>query len=68
MLLRLPRHREVADYLKIQRSEAQRWRDASIAWFQTFAKRPLPTGEAAPAQSLDYYKSLKFPWAPGHGK
>lgn len=63
-----PRHREVADYLKIQRSEAQWWRDASIAWFQTFAKRPLPTGEAAPAQSLDDYKSLKFPWAPGHGK
>ncbi|ATC34434.1 alpha-glucuronidase [Caulobacter vibrioides] len=62
------RHAEVADYLKIQRAEAQWWRDASIAWFQTFAKRPLPAGEKPPEKSLDYYKSLKFPWAPGNGK
>ena len=63
-----PRHREVSDYLKIQRAEAQWWRDASIAWFQTFSKRPLPAGEKPPEKSLEYYKSLKFPWAPGNGK
>jgi alpha-glucuronidase len=63
-----PRHREVADYLEIQRSEAQWWRDASIAWFQTFSKRPLPPGEKPPEKSLEDYKSLKFPWAPGNGK
>jgi len=59
------RHAEVADFLAIQRNEAQWWRDASIAYFQTFAKRPLPAGEPAPAHSLDYYESLSFPYAPG---
>lgn len=59
------RHREVSDYLKIQRAEAQWWRDASIAWFQTFAKRPLPAGEPAPNHTLEYYKALGFPFAPG---
>jgi alpha-glucuronidase len=62
------RHKEVADYLKIQRDEAQWWRDASVAWFGSFSKKPLPAGEKAPAKSLDYYKSLEFPWAPGNGQ
>lgn len=59
------RHAQVADFLVIQRNEAQWWRDASIAYFQTFSKRPLPAGEKAPAHSLDYYESLSFPYAPG---
>lgn len=59
------RHAQVADFLKIQKNEAQWWRDASIAYFQTFSKRPLPAGEKPPAHSLDYYESLKFPYAPG---
>lgn len=62
-----PRHAEVADFLKIQRNEAQWWRDASIAWFQTFSKRPLPAGEKPPEKSLEYYQGLKFRWAPGNG-
>ena len=61
------RHAEVADFLKIQRNEAQWWRDASIAWFQTFSKRPLPAGEKPPEKSLEYYQGLKFKWAPGNG-
>ncbi|PHY17375.1 alpha-glucuronidase family glycosyl hydrolase [Caulobacter sp. BP25] len=61
------RHAEVADFLKIQRFEAQWWRDASIAWFQTFSKRPLPAGEKPPEKSLEEYQSLKFRWAPGNG-
>ena len=59
------RHAQVADFLVIQRNEAQWWRDASIAYFQTFSKRPLPAGEKAPAHSLEYYESLSFPYAPG---
>ncbi|CAN5266945.1 alpha-glucuronidase family glycosyl hydrolase [soil metagenome] len=59
------RHAQVAGFLAIQHREAQWWRDASIAYFQTFSKRPLPAGEAAPAHSLDYYESLNFPYAPG---
>lgn len=59
------RHAEVADYLKIQRDEAQWWRDASVAWFGSFAKRPLPAGEKAPPKSLEAYEAMTFPWAPG---
>ena len=59
------RHAQVADFLAIQKTEAQWWRDASIAYFQSFSKRPLPAGEAAPAHSLEYYESLSFPYAPG---
>jgi len=62
------RHHKVAVFLGIQQAEAQWWRDASIAYFQTFSRRPLPAGEAAPAHSLDYYKSLQFPHAPGGGR
>lgn len=60
------RHQQVAAFLKIQEKEAKWWRDASIAYFQTFSKRPLPAGFAPPEHSLDYYKSLEFPYAPGH--
>jgi alpha-glucuronidase len=59
------RHAQVADFLAIQKTEAQWWRDASIAYFQSFSKRPLPAGEAAPAHSLEYYEGLSFPYAPG---
>ena len=62
------RHAQVAAFLGIQEQEAQWWRDASIAYFQTFSERPLPEGFAPPAHSLDYYQSLEFPYAPGNGK
>ncbi len=60
------RFSEVATFLGIQEKEAKWWRDASIAYFQSFSKRPLPAGYAAPEHSLEYYKSLEFPYAPGH--
>lgn len=53
-------------FLAIQRREARWWRDASIAYFQSIAKRPLPPGSAAPAHSLEWYKSQRFPYAPGN--
>jgi alpha-glucuronidase len=59
------RHAQVADFLKIQHDEAQWWRDASVAWFGSFSKRPLPAGEKPPAHSLEYYEGLSFPFAPG---
>jgi len=62
------RHAQVAAFLAIQQQEAQWWRDASVAYFQTFSKRPLPAGAAPPAHGLDYYESLEFPFAPGNGK
>jgi alpha-glucuronidase len=60
------RHWEVDQFLGIQAKEAQWWRDACIAYFQSFSKRPLPQGYAAPEHSIEYYESLQFPYAPGN--
>ena len=48
-----------------QHVEAQWWRDASLAYFQDVSGLPLPAGVRKPAQSLDHYKSIRFPYAPG---
>jgi alpha-glucuronidase len=58
---------DVAQRLAQQRREAEWWRDACIAYFQHQSGLPLPAGVRAPAQTLDYYRSLTFPFAPGHG-
>jgi alpha-glucuronidase len=60
------RYRQVASFLAIQHQEAQWWRDASLAYWQSINGLPLPAGEAAPPHPLSYYQSLKFPFAPGH--
>jgi alpha-glucuronidase len=57
---------ETRTFLSIQRREAQWWRDASIAWFQSKSKRPLAAGSPPPEHDLNYYESLRFPFAPGH--
>jgi alpha-glucuronidase len=59
------RYEQVRDYLAIQHDEAQWWRDACIAYFQSINKLPLPAGHAPPKHPLEYYQSLKFPYAPG---
>ena len=59
------RFEQVRDYLAIQHDEAQWWRDACIAYFQSINKLPLPAGHAPPKHPLEYYQSLKFPYAPG---
>lgn len=61
-----PRYQQVASFLAIQQQEAQWWRDASIAYWQSINGLPLPAGQAAPPHPLSYYQSLKFPYAPGH--
>ncbi len=53
-------------FLTIQHREAQWWRDASIAYFQSINHLPLPAGAAPPAHDLDWYKAQSFPYAPGH--
>jgi alpha-glucuronidase len=60
------RHAQTAAFLAIQQDEAQWWRDASIAYWQSLNALPLPAGEAAPPQPLSYYQGLSFPLAPGH--
>jgi alpha-glucuronidase len=59
------RYAQVSTFLAIQEKEAQWWRDASIAYFQTFSQRPLPGGYAPPEHDLAYYEALCFPYAPG---
>ncbi|MDG3582297.1 alpha-glucuronidase family glycosyl hydrolase [Galbibacter pacificus] len=58
-------YQEVAMLLSIQLKEAKWWRDACMSYFQTFSKKPFPKGMETPKHSLKYYKSLKFPYAPG---
>jgi alpha-glucuronidase len=61
------RFRHVQMMLAVQEEEAKWWRDACLQYFQTFSKRPLPQGVEKPAKPLEYYKKLKFPYAPGNG-
>ncbi|HEY0302041.1 MAG TPA: alpha-glucuronidase family glycosyl hydrolase [Rhizomicrobium sp.] len=52
-------------YLKIEENEAQWWRDAEIAYFQTFSHMPLPAGHAPPPHDLEYYKAIRYRYVPG---
>ncbi|MBD8871335.1 alpha-glucuronidase family glycosyl hydrolase [Rhodanobacter sp. DHB23] len=60
------RYAKTSAFLAIQQREAQWWRDASIAYFQSLNGLPLPAGIAPPAHPLKYYQSLSFPFAPGY--
>jgi alpha-glucuronidase len=57
---------EVTHFLATQKKEASWWRDASIAYFASVSGRPLPAGTPPPAHSLDYYKAISHPYAPGN--
>jgi alpha-glucuronidase len=60
------RFTDVAENLRIQQQEARWWRDASIAYWQSINGLGLPAGTRPPEHSLDYYRSLTFPEAPGN--
>jgi alpha-glucuronidase len=60
------RHAKTATFLAVQQQEAQWWRDASIAYWQSLNGLALPAGFAPPAQSLAWYQGLSFPNAPGN--
>ena len=60
------RHKEVSMMLQIQLKEAQWWKDACLLYFQQFSKMPFPKEVKKPTKSLDYFESLKFPYAPGN--
>jgi alpha-glucuronidase len=59
------RYAQVNAFLAIQEKEARWWRDASVAYFQTFSHRPLPAGYEPPEHELQYYEALCFPYVPG---
>lgn len=56
------RYTAISKKLAIQERDAIWWRDASLVYFQTFAKRPLPAGVEKPAKTLDEYKSKALEW------
>lgn len=60
------RFAHVAERLARQEQDAVIWRDACLLYFQTFSKRPLPSGVEAPAHNLEYYKALRIRFSPGH--
>lgn len=59
------RYSQTETFLQIQKNEAEWWRDACLQYFKMFSGRPIPDQYEQPAHSLEYYKSLEFPYAPG---
>ena len=60
------RYAKTATFLAVQQQEAQWWRDASIAYWQSLNNLPVPDGYEPPPQALAWYQSLSFPDAPGN--
>jgi len=60
------RFEQVRMLLEVQAEEAKWWRNACLLYFQTFSKMPIPASYDQPGKTLDYYKSLRFPFAPGN--
>lgn len=60
------RFEQVKMLLAIQEKEAVWWRNSCLLYFQTFSKMPVPNGYEQPDQTLEYYKALRFPYAPGN--
>ncbi|MFN3759403.1 MAG: alpha-glucuronidase family glycosyl hydrolase [Algoriphagus aquaeductus] len=55
----------VSQLLGIQVQEAEWWRNACLLYFQSISKKPFPSEIEQPEGDLEYYKSLRFPTAPG---
>ena len=60
------RWQKTADFLAIQERDARRWRDASLAFWMSVNRLPLPAGEAPPEHDLEWYKAQAYPYAPGN--
>jgi len=61
------RFKQVQMFLTIQEKDAEWWKNACILYFQTFSKMPIPSNVEKPDHNLEYYKSLRFVYAPGNG-
>ena len=59
------RFARISKYLVIQVREAHWWRDACIAYFMRQSGMQLPEGVRPPAETLEYYQTLEFPYGPG---
>lgn len=61
------RHREVAQHLAQQHVEAQWWRDACLAYFQSVNGLAWPSGARVPPLTVAQYRAIRFEHAPGRG-
>lgn len=59
------RFEQVRQLLTVQYEEAVWWRNACLLYFQTFSKK-IPAVYEQPDKPLEYYKKLRFPYAPGN--
>ncbi len=59
------RFAHVRSLLRIQEKEARWWRDASVLYFQTFSKRPIPEGYEPAEKTLAEYRAIKHQYVPG---
>lgn len=64
-LIDAERAHQISSFLAIQEREAQWWRDASIAYFQSKSGRPMPEGYAAPEHPLAHYQNIQSYYPPG---
>ncbi len=60
------RWRRADEMLGIEQRDAKLWRDASLAYWMSINGLSLPTGSPPPEHDLDWYKALRFPYAPGN--
>ena len=58
------RFHRVQALLRIQEAEAGWWRDASVLYWQSFSRLPLPPDYEVPAHPLDWYRQLHCPLDP----
>jgi alpha-glucuronidase len=61
------RFKQVQMFLTIQEKDAEWWKNACLLYFQTFSKMSIPPNVEKPDHTLEYYKSLRFAYAPGSG-
>lgn len=59
------RFEQVNSLLEIQYKEAKLWRNSCLLYFQTFSEQPIPSTYEQPEHTLEYYRKLQFPYAPG---
>ncbi|MFI5131673.1 MAG: alpha-glucuronidase family glycosyl hydrolase [Chitinophagales bacterium] len=61
------RFKQTKMFLSIQEKDAVWWRNACLLYFQTFSRMPIPSNYEKADHSLEYYKALRFQFAPGNG-
>jgi alpha-glucuronidase len=64
-MIDVQRYSQTAAKLRRQLLEARWWRDASIAYFESVSRLPLPSGTRPPRHDLNWYKAIHFETVPG---